>query len=346
MVAGYAHPARTPSGGIRVSRFDLRRLRSRDELVLVGREIVTEVRTDDVPSLAAAVAFKIVLALFPSLVAAVAIFSLLTDPAELSQLLARVAPGGVVEFLEPQLHRLIEGRSAGVALVVGVGVGGWAASGAAVTLNKALTRAHDMIDDRRLVKARIAALVVTVALLIALVGIFVLLVIGGRIEDQALRALPLTDTARRTIGAGLTIGRYVLSAVAGMLLFAFIYWVGPDYDHRPPYPWISPGAVLAVVTWMITSALFGLYSSTFGNFDASSVYGPLGSAILFMLWLQSSMFVLLLGAEINQVLQLRASNRISAAEVAGFGGEPAPPVPGAHSTGGTPASGDQPGSTI
>lgn len=321
-----------------MSRFDLRRLRSRDELVMVGREIVTEVRSDDLPSLAAAVAFKIMLALFPSLVAAVAVVSLVTDPAELRELLDRVpAPSAVTDFLEPELRRLIVGRTAGFALVAGACIGLWAASGAAVTLNRALTRACDMVDDRTLPRARAVALVVTAALLIALVGIFALIVVGGRVEDRVLAALPLSVTARGVIDLVATVGRYVLSAGALMLLFAFIYWVGPDYDRRPSYPWISPGAVLGVVTWMLASVLFGVYSGRFASFAASSVYGPLGGAIFFMVWLQLSMFALLLGAEVNQVLLLRASNRSSAAEVAGFGGEPAAPTPGAP---GSPAGGD------
>src|SRR5690606_21643296 len=120
-------------------------------------------------------------------------------------------------------------------------------------------------DSRRLVRARIDALMVTVALLLALVGIFVLVVVGGRIEDRVLDALPLTTEARDLFDVIAMIARYLLSAIALMLLFAFIYWVGPDYDQRPPYPWISPGAVLGVVGWLVVSALFGLYTSTFGG---------------------------------------------------------------------------------
>jgi hypothetical protein len=113
-----------------------------------------------------------------------------------------------------------------------------------------------------------------------------------------------------------------------MLLFAFIYWVGPNFRQRQPYPWISPGAVLGVVLWLAASGLFGVYVSLFaGNYTGSrSVYGSLGGAIVFMLWLQVSMLALLAGAEVNQVLQLRAGQRSSTAEMAGFGGEPAPVV--------------------
>lgn len=326
-----------------MSGYELHRLRSRDEITEVGKAVVDEIKTDDVPSLAAAVAFKIVLALFPSLVAAIGIFGVVTEPTELENLLnslGTVVPSGAVDFLRSPLHRLINERAAGgIAAIVGVAIGLWAATGAATTLNKSLSRAYDLTDERKLVKARTAALVVTVALLLALIGMFVLLVAGGRIENSLLASLPLTDTARGAIDLVVTILRYLLAAVALMVLFAFIYWVGPDYEHRPRYVWITPGAVLGVVTWLVASGLFGLYASVSGNFSGSgSIYGSLGNAILFMIWLQLSMLALLLGAEVNQVLQLRAHTRTSTAQMAGLGAEPASRPASGAARGGKPGA--------
>lgn len=310
-----------------VSRFEVRRLRSREELVAVAGTLTTELRNDDIPSLAAAVAFKIVLALFPSLAAVIAIFSLVTDPSDLQSLLdsLRAWAPTAVDFLRDPLERLIRSRAAGLAAAVGVIGGVWASSSAAVTLNRSLSRAYDVTDERTFVRQRIAALVVMVALLLALVAIFVLMVVGGRIENAVLEALPLTTSARTAIDLVSTILRQLLTAGVLMLLFAFIYFVGPDFKERQPYPWISPGAVLGVVLWLAASGLFSVYLNMFGSYTGSgSVYGSLGGAILFMLWLQLSMLALLAGAEVNQVLQLRADKRHAAAEIAGFGGEPAP----------------------
>lgn len=314
-----------------MSRFDLRRLRSREEFLAAGRELLGEIRNDDISSLAAAVAFRIVLALFPSMVAAVGIFSLVTDPSDLENLLEGlrdVAPGAAVAFLEAPLTRLINSRGAGLAAVIGVAGGLWAATGAAATLNKSLSRAYDVVDERKVVAVRVAALAVTIALLLALVGMFLLLVVGEPIQDRVLASLPLTDSASRVIGVVVSIVRNLLAAVALMLLFAFIYWVGPDVRDRLSYVWISPGAALGVITWLVASGLFGLYVNTFGNFTSSrSIYGSLGNAIVFMLWLHMSIQALLLGAEVNQVLLLRAGRRSATADIAGFGGEPAPQVP-------------------
>ena len=318
------------------SRFDLGALRSRDELTAVGKDIAAEIKSDDVPSLAAAVSFKIVLALFPSLLAAVAISALVTDPNDLTRLLDQLPDdfSQVTEIIEPRMRDFIdEAGKPGVA-VAGIAVGLWAASGAAATLNKALSRAYDEADDRKLVSTRGIALVVTVALLVALIAISVLLVAGGAIEERILASLPLAESAQSALDVGSTVGRYVVAILLLMVLFAFIYWIGPDYEQRPRWAWITPGAALAVVTWLVASALFGWYVTTFGSYtDTDSPYGTLGSVIVFMLWLQLSMFALLLGAEVNQVLALRARRRHATGDSdAGSVGSDADGVPGGSST--------------
>lgn len=326
------------------SRFDLSGLRDRDELTAVGKAISAEIKSDDVPSLAAAVSFKIVLALFPALLAAVAIFALVIDPSELTGLLDNL-PDNVTAVVRPRLEDFIDQAASRGIAVGGIAIGLWAASSAAVTLNRALTRAFDEADDRKLVGARSIALVVTVALLVALIAISVLMVAGSAIEDRVLGSLPLTETAGASLDAASTLGRYVAAIVLLMVLFAFIYWIGPDYERRPGWAWITPGAALAVITWLVASALFGWYVANFGSYTGEgSIYGPLGSAIVFMLWLQLSMFALLLGAEVNQVLVLRARGRRSGDD-AGAGsvgtrdeGSPARPEVGA--TAGPATAGD------
>lgn len=291
------------------SRFDLRALRDRDELTAVGGKVAAEIKSDDVPSLAAAVSFKIMLALFPSLLAAVAMAALVIDERDLSQLLANL-PSGLTEAVRPQLGEFVERAASGGIAVGGIALALWVASSAAVTLNRALSRAYDEVDDRKLVATRGMAVAVTMALLVALIAISVLLVAGGAIEDRIVASLPLTETARTGLDLALTVGRYVVAILLLMVLFAFIYWIGPDYERRPSWAWITPGAALAVVTWLVASAAFGWYVANFGSYtEANSPYGPLGSAIVFMLWLQLSMFALLLGAEVNQVLVLRARRR-------------------------------------
>jgi membrane protein len=315
--------------------FDLRGLRDREQLQAVGKDLVAEIKSDDIASLAAAAAFKIVLALFPALLAAVAIFAMVTDPGDLEQLLTNL-PQNVTEIVRDRLDTFIEQAASGGIAVTGILIGLWAASGAAATLNKSLSRAYDLTDDRKLIAARGVALAVTAALLLALIGISVLLVAGGVIENNVLQSLPLNEGARTSFDILSTIGRYLAAILLLMLLFAFIYWVGPDYDQRPRWQWITPGAALAVIAWLLASAGFGWYVANFGSYTAAdSPYGPLGSAIVFMLWLQLSMFALLLGAELNQVLRVRVSRLAAAAGPAGAGDPTAGDPTGAAAAGTT-----------
>ena len=305
--------------------FYLQGLRDRQQLVAVGKDVAAEIKSDDVASLAAAAAFKIVLALFPSLLAAVAIFALAADAGllitaqDLEQLLTNL-PANVTAIVRDRLDDFIAAAASGGIAIGGILGGLWAASSAAATLNKALSRAYDLVDTRKLIKARSTALAVTGALLVALLAISVLLVAGGTIENNVLGSLPLADTARRTLDFVFTLGRYLAAVILLMLLFAFIYWIGPHYEQRPRWQWITPGAALAVIGWLLASAVFGWYVANYGSYTAAdSPYGPLGSAIVFMLWLQLSMFTLLLGAEVNQVLRRRARRLATARAWTGAG---------------------------
>lgn len=316
--------------------YDWARLREREELLAIGRDLAAEVKRDDVPSLAAAVAFKIVLALFPALLTALAITGLVVSDAAVTELVSRVGdilPEDATTFLLDQVIRpLTKASTAGVALVISVALGLNSATAAAVTLDRALTRAYDLSETRPLIAARVNALFVTSALFLALILMFVVLVAFGPLEDSVLRSLGLSGVALSVADFAATVGRYIVVLVLLMLLFAFIYWVGPNFDERPPYPWISPGALVGVVLWLVGSGLFAVYVDNFGSFTGDgSIYGTLGSAIVFMLWLQLSMLVLLLGAELNQVIRLRTRQAHESAQMAGFGGDPAqalaPPAP-------------------
>lgn len=281
----------------------------------IATALAGEIKNDDVASLAAAVAFKIVLALFPAMLAAIAIFNLVSSPEDIARLFDRAAeivPEEAVAFLEEPLANLVaHNAQAGGVAVVAIVVGVWAASSAATTLLRALTRAYDRREARRFVAQRLAALAVTLALFLALITIFVLLVTGRVLEARVLQRLGLVTEARVTLRLALTLGRYLLAVVVLMVLFDFIYWIGPDYERRPRWHWVSPGAVFGVISWLVASGLFSLYTRHFGNYTGpGSVYGVFGNAIVFMLWLQLSMVTLLIGAELNQVLHRERQRKV------------------------------------
>jgi membrane protein len=278
------------------------------ERVGLAKRTFAAAKTDDVPSLAAGVAFKIFLSLFPAIIAAFALFALFTSGAELQALLTRlaqVAPAQVMEIIRSPLDSLVSANEngAGGAAVAGILGGMWAASSAAVTLMKALSRAHDVEETRKFVRQRVTALVITAALFASLAVILVLLVFGAQLEELVLDQLPLATGVEETVGWLVTAGRLLAVVAVMVVLLAFVYWIGPDRRPRPAWRWISAGAVLGVVGWLALSALFSLYTATFGNYGEASAYGAvIGGVIVLLLWLQLSMVALLLGGELNAEL--------------------------------------------
>lgn len=285
------------------TRLTLRGLR-REDVRPLGRRLVAQIQEDDVWSLAAGVAFRIFLSLFPGLFAVVAVFGIVVSGAEVVALLQALefVPGAVRSELEGPLVRFTERDGGGATLTVLAGMLGglWAASSAAVLLARALTRIYGYAETRRFVRLRLIGVLIAVALFGALVALMLLLVAGRALQAWALDALALTSDAERGLGLALTIGRWVLAVGVLVALFAFVYWVGPDRRARPRFQWLSPGAVVGVVGWIVLSGLFNLYTRVAGE---NEVYGALGGVIVVLLWLQLTMAILLVGAELNALLR-------------------------------------------
>lgn len=289
---------------------------TRADAKAVAKATMAEIKSDDVPSLAAGVAFKIFLSLFPSAIAGVAIFSVVTTPGDIERFLAVMqnldfVPQAANELITDPLRDLVEGEGAAGIAIAGVLGGLWAASSAAVTLIKALSRAWDVPETRTFVRQRIVAVAIMLALLLALTGLFLLLVVGLQIQA----AVVPDELLRGPVPALLAVGRLVGAVLLLMLLFAFVYWIGPDRD-RPAWSWLTPGAVVGVIGWLAVGGLFTLYIRTFGSYEAT--YGALAGVIVLLLWLQLSMMMLLVGAELNNVIERLRDRKAVVGEGSGF----------------------------
>ena len=287
----------------------------------VLKRTLQQVKEDDVPSLAAGVAFRIFLSIFPSLLAAAAIFSIVVDPAELSEMLLAlqtgVLPSEASETLVAPLLRDLaseDGSAAGFAAFAGVAAGLWAATSAAVALMKALSRAYDVRETRKFVKARLTAVLITLALVAGLAALVLLLVVGRQVQEAVLPGA-IGGTA---LGFVATVLRLVAAVAVLVVLFAFVYWIGPNRE-RPSWVWISPGAIFGVVGWLVASGAFTLYAQTAGSYDKT--YGTIAGVIVAMLWLQLTMLVLLVGAEFNAELERARALALAGEDGAGTGGD-------------------------
>ena len=87
-----------------------------------------------------------------------------------------------------------------------------------------------------------------------------------------------------------------------MTIYAIVYYAAPNVEVRH-FRWISAGAVVGVVLWILASALFFVYVSNFSSYSAT--YGAFAGAVILLVWLWVTNVALLFGAELNAVVDLR-----------------------------------------
>lgn len=256
-----------------------------------------EAKADQVSLLAAGVAFYALLALVPTLVAMVSIYGLVADPSQVERQVEDIlgtAPAEVRELVSAQLGEIVggEGSGAGLAAVVGIALALFSSSVAVKNLIGAVNVAYDEVDTRNPVKARLVALAFTAGAVLFIVAAFgVITVVPALLEDSA-----LGDASRLAV----TILRYPALGVALLFGLTLLYRYGPERDEAK-WRWSSPGAVMAVVLWLLGSLAFSGYAANVGSFG--DTYGSLAGIVVVMLWLFLSALVVLLGAELNCELE-------------------------------------------
>lgn len=307
----------------------------------VARAALQRVKSHDLPSLAAGIAFRMFLSLFPALLAAIAVVSyVVEDPLAVARdLRPFLPPGFVSDLLEERLMSIAQERGTAAVALVGGALGGlWAASSAAVTLIRALNRINGVPERRGFVAQRSVGLLLVLGLLAVLVVVMALVVLGPQ-----LRALVMPPQLGMLGSLLFSAAQTVVVLATLMLLFAFIYWIGPEHE-RSRWRWLSPGSVVAVVGWLVLSLAFRLFVQTLGNYEET--YGSLATVALTMVWLQLSMMVVLLGAEIDVEIASLGERAQSIAEGVGAGVvEPPVPQPAAAGAAAGMAAGSPQGRT-
>lgn len=259
----------------------------------VLKRAVKESSADNVPILAGGVAFFAFLAVFPTLIAALTLYGLVADPAQVAQQmqsLSGVLPAESRALISGQLTAVTQtsGSALSIGLVVSLLAALWSASSGTGNLITAVNLAYDEQESRGFVKQKATALALTLGAIV-----FVLV---------ALTLVAVVPVALDHLGLGV-VGRVVAQVVRWVLLIgvvivglAVVYRVAPDRDS-PRFRWVSTGAVVAALLWMLGSVGFSLYVSFFGNYNKT--YGALAGVIVLMLWLYLTCYIVLLGAEIN-----------------------------------------------
>jgi membrane protein len=264
-------------------------------------------KEDKLTDWAAALTYYGVLAIFPALLVVVSALGLIGDSATDALLdnLEQVAPGPAQEILENAIRNLQGAQTAsGVALVIGLAAAVWASSGYVNGFMSASNSIYD-VDASSLTKSLPVRLGLTVLLMVLAGVIAFAVVLTGGLAKEVGNVLGIGDTAVDVWN----LAKWPVLLLLVSFLFAVLYWGAPNV--KLPFRLFSPGALLAVLGWVIASVAFAFYVSSFSAYNKT--YGALAGPIVFLLWLWLSNICILLGAELNA--ELERSRRLEAGEI-------------------------------
>ena len=265
-----------------------------------ARKAVAEFTADGCTDLAAALTYYSVLALFPALLALVSLLGVFGQGESTTQTLLDMVrdlgQGDVADQLRGPITQMTQADRAGLALVTGLAGALWSASGYVGAFGRAMNRIYQVDEGRPFWRLRATQLLLTLVGILLAGLVLVGLVVSG----------PLARTVGDTLGLGPTtltvwnLAKWPVILLVVVVLVATLYYATPNV-RQPRFRWVSVGAAIAIVVWVLASLLFGVYVANFGSYNKT--YGSLAGVVVFLLWLWLTNLALLFGAEVDSELE-------------------------------------------
>ncbi|WP_315096719.1 YihY/virulence factor BrkB family protein [uncultured Cellulomonas sp.] len=262
----------------------------------VARKTLREFLKDQCTDLAAALTYYAVLAIAPALLAVISILGLVGDPQKMVTDVLKIASdlgvSSVDDTVKPIVEQLTESPAAGFALVFGLVLALWSASGYVAAFSRGMNRIYEIDEGRPIWKLRPVLLLVTLVLVVIAVVIVTAVVLSGGVARSIGEAIGLSDVTVTVWN----IAKWPVIVALVVVAIAILYYATPNV-RQPKFRWLSIGAVVALVVWVLASAGFGFYVANFGSYG--DTYGSLAGVIVFLLWLWITNLALLFGAELD-----------------------------------------------
>ena len=263
-----------------------------------------EVSEDHVSAFAGNLTYKGLFAVFPFftfLLSLLGLFNATDLVNTMIDKLSGVAPQTATQFIKGQLLSITQSQAESAftfGAIISILLALWGVSGAFRSVMEAMNVMYEVEEDRPFWKVYGLSIFMSLAVIVLLIGALVLVVFGKSIGVTVADLVGL-GSVFATIWS---IVQWPVVACVVLFAFALIYYFAPAAKQK--FRWISPGSLLAFVFWLIFSLLFSLYVSTFGGGSSySDTYGSLAGVIVLMLYVYYSALIMLIGAEMNQVIE-------------------------------------------
>lgn len=251
--------------------------------------------------LAAGIAYFSTLSFFPMMVALVSITTLFIKPDQLQGLVEAAntyMPKDIASLVTTQLTNLVDKPNVSLlASVIAVLVALWGISGAVENMVKALNVSYELKETRNFIKMKLTSIALTFGAIVALGSTIILL----GVSEPWLVSLGLPLWLAVSIG----VVRWLVLVAVIMVSLAVLYRYGPN-SPNPKWQWVSWGAVVATILWMLATVAFFVYARYFADF--SDAYSLFAGIIVLMTWFNLSAMTFLIGAEVNHHLETKTKN--------------------------------------
>lgn len=256
-----------------------------------------EFKEDKLQHWGAALTYYAVLSLFPALLVMVSIVGLFASPERVTQVLTdtmtELGPATAAETFQAPIESITANRgTAGIMFVVGIASALWAASGYVSAFADASNTIYEVEEGRPFWKLKPLQLAITLVLILLAAAVALSLVLSGPLVRALGGALGLSDTAITVW----RLAKWPAMIVLVLVIFGTLYYATPN-ARVTGVRWVTGGALLALVMWIVASTVLALYVSNFGSYDKA--YGTLGGVVVFLIWLWVTNMAILLGAEFN-----------------------------------------------
>jgi membrane protein len=287
---------RTLAGGEVESPTDL----TRRSWGYVLRKTFREFGDDHCTDLAAGLTYYAVLSLFPAAIAVISLLGVVgegrTSVDKVVEILHPLVSRSTLDTVQPALEHIADSRGAGLGLVLGLLGALWSASGYVGAFGRAMNRVYEVDEGRPFWKLRPWTVLVTLVAIVLVACVLLMLIVTG----------PLADSIGDVIGLGpqavtvWNVAKWPVIAGFVVLVVAMLYYATPNVK-QPRFRWLSVGAFVAILVWILASIGFAVYVASFGSYNRT--YGSLAGAIAGLLWLWITNLALLFGAELDSELE-------------------------------------------